>query len=174
MALNVGNIGFENFILYALNSHEDGREKLMAQASVQGISMSTKYVCAVFRQTCESVIARRERKAFVEEFQSGNRAGGGRLVFLEENEGALILEAGDAVLHRKDGLESLLNDFTRKVELCFPDMHLEFGIYREERPISEIRVCIEKCRKAMELGRRLYSRRNFWEYEKLGAFAAAA
>lgn len=44
VAQNVGNIGFENFILYALNSHEDDREKLMAQASVQGISMSTKYV----------------------------------------------------------------------------------------------------------------------------------
>lgn len=171
VAQNVGNIGFENFILYALNSHEDDKEKLMAQASAQGISMSTKYVCVVFRQTNEAVSARSERKAFVEEFRPGNRVGGGRLVFLEENEGALILEAGDSVLHRQDGMENLLDGFARKIGLRFPEMRLEFGIYREERPISEIRVCIEKCRKAIELGKRMYSERNSWEYEKLGAFA---
>lgn len=171
VAQNVGNIGFENFVLYALNSHENDKEKLMAQANAQGISMSTKYVCAVFSQTCPAASARNERKAFVEEYQPGKRAGGGKLVFLEENEGALIVEAGDPVLRSADGMEKLLNGFARKISQRFPEMKLEFGTYREEKPISEIRICIEKCRKAIELGRRLYSRQNIWEYEKLGAFA---
>lgn len=171
VAQNVGNIGFENFILYALNSNENDREKLTAQASAQGISMSVRYVCAVFRQTNKGLRARNERKAFVDIFQSGKLSASGRIVFLEENEGALILEAGDRVLESKDGLENMLREFTGKVRERFPDMCLEFGIYREGRPLTEIRTCIEKCRRAVGLGKRMFSGKTVWDYETLGALA---
>ena len=42
-AQNMGNIGFENFVLYALSATEDDTQKMMFHANVQGISMSTKY-----------------------------------------------------------------------------------------------------------------------------------
>ena len=171
VAQNAGNIGFENFILYALNSGEPDGERLAAQASAQGISMSTNYSCVVFEQRNEDLSARSERKAFVEIFQSGRLSGSGRLVFLEENEGALILESGDPVLKNGDGVGRLLDDFGGKVGERFPGMRLEFGVYREERPLSEIRICIEKCKRAMALGRRLFPERAAWDYDSLGALA---
>ena len=48
-AQNMGNIGFENFVLYALSATEDDTQKMMFQANVQGISMSTKYRYVLFR-----------------------------------------------------------------------------------------------------------------------------
>ena len=50
-------------------------------------------------------------------------------------------------------------------------MHLEFGLFRSGRPLSEIRLSIEKCRKALSLGKRLLETGNFWDYESLGALA---
>ncbi len=49
-AQNMGNIGFENFVLYALSATEDDTQKMMFQANVQGISMSTKYRYVLFRR----------------------------------------------------------------------------------------------------------------------------
>lgn len=171
VAQNAENIGFENFILYALNSDADDREKLAAQASVQGISMSTKYVCVVFEQLHAESSARSERKQFVEIFQSGNMSGSGRLVFLKENEGALILEASDPAIHSQTDMEKLLERFEKRVKERFPNMRLEFGSYREGRSLAEIRLCIEKCRKAMELGRKMEPGKKVWEYSSFGALA---
>ena len=171
VAQNVGNIGFENFILYALNSREDDAEKLTAQANLQGIRVDAKYVSAVFRQTNPSVSARSERKAFVEAFQSGKLSNTGRLVFTEENEGVIIMEDSDPVLSLKNGLEKTLTDFRSSIESRYPEMRLEFGLCQNGRPLSEIRSSIEKCRKAMALGKRLFSNCFFWTYENLGALA---
>lgn len=171
VAQSIGNIGFENLILYALNSGENDRDKLIAQASAQGIHMSTEYVCAVFRQTNRDTSARNMRSAFTEVFRAENTSGTGRLAFLEENEGVVLWEAHDPLFRGKDSLETLLSRFSEKIERRFPDMHLEFGLFRSGRPLSEIRLSIEKCRKALSLGKRLLETGNFWDYESLGALA---
>lgn len=171
VAQSIGNIGFENLILYALNSGENDRDKLIAQASAQGIHMSTEYVCAVFRQTNRDTRARNMRSAFTEVFRAENTSGTGRLAFLEENEGVVLWEAHDPLFRGKDSLETLLSRFSEKIQRRFPDMHLEFGLFRSGRPLSEIRLSIEKCRKALSLGKRLLETGNFWDYESLGALA---
>lgn len=171
VAQNIGNIGFENFILYVLNSSEHDSEKLSAQATAQGIRMSTKYACVVFRQTNPAFSARSERNAFVEAFQARNISSTGRLVFVEENEGILIIEADDPVLLERSSTENLLSSFRKRIEDRFDGMHMEFGIYRSGKPISEIRLCIEKCRKALEMGRRMFKERFCWDYESLGPLA---
>lgn len=168
---NMGNIGFENFILYALNYSEKDSEKLIEQANVQGISMDTKYVSAVFRQTKPDCHARSERKLFVDSFHVDNMQDIGKLVFLGENEGALLFEADSPVVQDRERMIRFLEEFRRKIGERLPDMELEFGICLEHKTLPEIRSGIEKCRKSIRLGRRLESGQSIWDYEKLGALA---
>lgn len=168
---NMGNIGFENFILYALNYSEKDSDKLIEQANVQGISMDTKYVCAVFKQRNPECHARSERKTFVDSFHVDNMQDMRKLVFLGENEGALLFEAESAVVQDRERMIRFLEDFRRKIGERLPDMKIEFGICLEEKTLPEIRSGIEKCRKAIRLGRRLDRGQSIWNYEKLGALA---
>lgn len=168
---NMGNIGFENFILYALNYNESDSDKLIEQANVQGISMDTKYACAVFRQTDATGSARSERKIFADAFHAGNVQEIGKLVFLGENEGALLFEGGTSVGQDRDKMVRFLDDFRHRIEDRFDNMKLEFGICMEQKTLPEIRSGIEKCRKAIKLGRKLDTGQFVWDYEKLGPLA---
>lgn len=168
---NMGNIGFENFILYALNYNESDSDKLIEQANVQGISMDTKYACAVFRQTDPSKSARSERKVFSDAFHAGNGQEIGKLVFLGENEGVLLFESGTSVGQNREKMVQFLEKFRRKIEDRFENMKLEIGICMEQKTLSEIRSGIEKCRKAIKLGRKLDAGQSVWDYEKLGPLA---
>ncbi|MBQ6856239.1 MAG: PucR family transcriptional regulator ligand-binding domain-containing protein, partial [Lachnospiraceae bacterium] len=124
---NMGNIGFENFILYALNSADADRDKLVEQANVQGISMDTRYVCAVFRQRNDGISARNERKVFADAFRVEHAPDMGKLAFLGENEGALLFEIDAAVSHDCSKLLRFLEEFKYKVETRISGMRLEFG-----------------------------------------------
>ena len=168
---NMGNIGFENFILYALNSSDGDRDKLIEQANVQGISMDTRYVCAVFRQINSEVSARTERKIFADAFRMENVPDIGKLVFLGENEGALLFEVDAAVIHDRSKLFRFLEEFKYKIESRLDEMRLEFGISLEAKTLPEIRSGIEKCRKVLQLGPKLDGGQFAWDYEKLGPLA---
>lgn len=168
---NMGNIGFENFILYALNYNDGDSEKLIAQANVQGISTDTKYVCAVFRQTNPECHARSERKAFVDTFHVDDIQAPGKLVFLGKNEGVLLFEADSAVVQEREKLLRFLEEFRRRINERLDGMTLEFGICMETKTLPEIRKGIEKCRKAMKFGKILDSGETIWDYEKLGPLA---
>ena len=168
---NMGNIGFENFILYALNYNENDSDKLIEQANVQGISTDTKYACAVFRQTDPSSSARSERKIFSDAFHAGNVQEIGKLVFLGENEGALLFEGSTSGGQDRDKMVRFLDEFRHRIEDRFDSMKLEFGICMEQKTLPEIRSGIEKCRKAIKLGRKLDAGQFVWDYEKLGPLA---
>ena len=168
---NMGNIGFENFILYALNSADADRDKLVEQANVQGISMDTRYVCAVFRQRNDGISARNERKVFADAFRVEHAPDMGKLAFLGENEGALLFEIDAAVSHDRSKLLRFLEEFKYKVETRISGMRLEFGINLEAKTLPEIRSSIEKCRKVLQLGPKLDSGQFVWDYEKLGPLA---
>lgn len=168
---NMGNIGFENFILYALNYNENDSDKLIEQANVQGISTDRKYACAVFRQTDPSSSARSERKIFSDAFHAGNVQEIGKLVFLGENEGALLFEGSTSGGQDRDKMVRFLDEFRHRIEDRFDSMKLEFGICMEQKTLPEIRSGIEKCRKAIKLGRKLDAGQFVWDYEKLGPLA---
>ena len=71
-AQNMGNIGFENFVLYALSATEDDTQKMMFQANVQGISMSTKYRYVLFRRADNQEELPNRRKEILEAYRKSS------------------------------------------------------------------------------------------------------
>ncbi|MCI8638080.1 MAG: PucR family transcriptional regulator [Coprococcus sp.] len=171
IARSVGNVGFENFIHFAMSYGQNDRKRLVYQANVQGISMSEVFTFVVFRQCSPALSTYTERKKLMEIFQTTEAAKRGKLVLLEENEGALLLQAGDAVAKDKEGIIRLLEEFRMRVTAEYPEMELEFGICREEKTLAEVRPNIEKCRKVLKMGKLLYPKEYIWDYEMLGPLA---
>ena len=144
---NMSNIGFENLIHFALTYNEKDIGKLSSQASVQGISMSTPYIYAVFSQNDPGRSARNERDRFAAAFQRSQISSNSRFAFLDENEGVFVFQLSKEDIQKERYVEKLLEKFSRQIEQECEGMILEFGICREARPISEIKNAYKNVRK---------------------------
>lgn len=167
-ARNIGNIGFENYILFALSYKGSDMSRLVSQANIQGIDIHKKSVCILFQQMNVEMAARDYRKEFVDALEQSNLYNKGRVAFLDENEGLLLLDSenGDFVKNRR--VEELIRDFQKYVQGKIPALSLQFSICCEEKSLSEIKNTINKCRRIMEMGKLLYPRNDIWTYEQLG------
>ena len=167
----MGNIGFENFIHLALDYTEKDAKKLFYQANIQGISVNTAYQYIVFHQCNEGYNARNERNTFLEAFQQSKLGKIGKIAFLDENDGLILLEAEkihNSIAWTKDTTTELLKEFQRYIGLKFADMRLEFGICQEEKTLLEVRECVKKCQKVLKMGSIIFPEKDIWEYEMLG------
>lgn len=171
IAENMGNIGFENFLHFALDYTEKDAKKLFYQANIQGISVNTAYQYIVFHQCNEEYNARNERNTFLEAFQQSKLGKIGKIAFLDENDGLILLEAEkihNSTLWTKDTTTDLLKEFQRYIGLKFADMKLEFGICQEEKTLPKVRECVKKCQKVLKMGSIIFPEKDIWEYEMLG------
>lgn len=168
---NIGNVGFENFIHYALDYKEENPQKLLYQANIQGISMDTPYLYAVFHQTNEEVAARNERRQFIEIFRQSRIEKGGQIAFLDENEGLLLIAPELAEKEDREELKKLVLDFGSRIASRCPGMKLEFGISCEKKTLNDLSSCIQKCRRVLKTGRLLYPGETVCFYEMLGPLA---
>jgi len=172
VAQSVGNIGFENFVLFALNYGEKDRERLIYQASQHGISMSKKYICMMFAQTKdETVNARDERKSFVRAFQDSGVSRFGKMAFLDENSGLILWDAQEKNACSLEYLNKILEEFRLKIKEQCNDMELEFAICRDENDLLSLKKSVQKCQKVLAMGKKLFPQNRIWDYEMLGPYA---
>jgi purine catabolism regulator len=143
----------------------------MYQANIQGISMSSAYVSVVFRQTEQGQSMRGNRKELVDAFQSSSASRIGKMALLEENEGILLLDAGDASVREKEKLCRLLEEFRGKVQELCSEMKLEFGVCRDAGTLAEIQTSVSRCRSVLSMGRVIFPKESIWDYEMLGPLA---
>lgn len=168
IAKSVEDVGFENFIHSALSMDTKNNYELLYQANIRGISMNNVYIYAVFRQMNPQCSTYSERKHLTESFWQSRLSSQGKLVLLDENEGALVLETSDTEMQDKDYIFQMLKEFQEQVKKNCPEMKLQFGVCREARPLSEVKKAIEKCRKVLKIGQKLLPDCAIWDYEMLG------
>lgn len=171
-ALAAGNIGFENFVHFALNSDNSDKETLVHQATVQGIPLSEYYVFVVFRQRNHTLSVRGERKQFMEVFQKCFSSRDNRMAFLDENEGVIFLdEEVWKGKEREEELKHSLLKLKRLLQERVPGFKMEFGTLQTPVQMKDMRSAIEKCQKVLNIGRILCPQENVWSYERLGPLA---
>ncbi len=172
VAQSIGNIGFENFVLYALNYDEKDQDRLIYQASQHGISMSKKYICIMFAQTKnEAVSARDERKSFARGFSDSAVSKFGRMAFLDENRGIILWDAQEEGKNDLEYFSGMLEEFRLKVKEKCNDMELEFAICRDKINLLTLKDGVKRCQKVMTMGERLFPGGHIWDYEMLGPYA---
>lgn len=168
VAQNIGNIGFENLVHYILDYHDPDPEKLVYQANIQGISLSSSYIYVVFRQHSPEFSLREKRKPFMELFSKTKLSALARMVFLDENEGAfLIRQHSDQNLNLVK-IKGLLKDFRQKVMELYPEADLYFGVIIKPGILLELKESIAKCRKLINMGQYLCPDDFIWDYDSLG------
>lgn len=170
IAESIGNIGFENLVLFAMHSASEDEERLLYQASQQGISMHTRYECILFQQMNEDVSARNNRENYITVLKNSKLSKNAKLAFLSENTGVILAEIQESEENKKEDIEKLLLNFEQKIIEKCPDMRLEFAFSGEEKKLSELKLSVEKCEKIMKMGRKLYPEKTIWDYELIGPF----
>lgn len=169
LAWDAGNIGFENFIHTIMNDKEEDKEKILYQANTLGISMNTRYACILFRQKNEECSARMEREHFINAMRKSGIGKEGRLAFLDENEGAILIDVNESIDSNR--ITAIIKDYQKSLEKECEEMKLEFGVCRKTTTLAEIRQTIQRCQKVVRMGRILYPDENIWYYEDFGLLA---
>ena len=164
--------GFESFVTYATQKNAPERAQLLQQAGALNIKVQKTYYYAFVNQSESGVNFagyREELKNAMRKVFSDREH---HFAFLNENDCLLILsekeEAG------KDPLAQMQKDlqrFSTQLELEIPAGRFGYSLFEEKTPLLEVKRCLERCQRAMELGPMLYPMEKIWCYQKMGAFA---
>ena len=166
---NVGNVGFENFIQFALNLKPKNIDKLVYQSNIQGISIDKENLCVLFSQIKGDVNARENRKLYIEAAEK--LLPDYRLAFIDENEGVLLLELSDNKKIDYEFLKKNLYEFNEYIGKRIDGAELKFGIVKEGKALSKIREIVCKCRRVIRMGTLMMPDKSIYEYEDLGVLA---
>lgn len=167
---SMGNIGFENFVLFALSYNQEDSSRLIDQAKQQGISMDTKCACIKFQQKNELIIARKERKSFMDVFHKLSLGKIGKLAFTGRNEGVILIECYEMREEKKKEILEFVRQFDLRITECYPEMQLEYGACLHERTLLELKETVKKCNKVLQVGKFIYPRTCIWDYDAMGPF----
>lgn len=170
-ARSMGNIEFENYILFALNYKESDLSGLVSQAVFQGIDIHKKSLCILFQQMNRKISARSYRKDFTDALEQSSPYNKAKIAFLDDNEGLLLWGSENEKDLKNDRLQKRIDGFQKHIQRKIPGSSLRFSLCSEEKPLSEIKNTISKCRKIMKMGKLLYPKNTLWTYEQLGPMA---
>ena len=167
-AKNAGEIGFENFVHYALTCQEEDMPKLIYQAGSQGIPINANYITVLVKQITSDFRLRSNRKLISEVLQASPYIKHGKLAILDEAEALLLLDVMEYKNMSKEDVDTMLGDLCYRLAEKNPDVRLEFGVCREAKPLTKLSKSVEKCRLVMQRGRNIFPEKNIWDYEMLG------
>lgn len=166
---NAGNIGFENFIQFALNLKPKNIDKLVYQSNIQGISIDKENLCILFSQIKGEVNARENRKLYIEAAEK--LLSDYRLAFIDENEGVLLFELSENKKTDYELLKKKLYEFNEYIGKITDGAELKFGMVKEGKALSQIRGTVCKCRRVIRMGTLMMPDKSIYEYEDLGVLA---
>ena len=165
--------GFESFVTYAIQKNTPERAQLLQQAGALNIKVQKKYHYAMIRQNdpavnfagCREELRNVIRKSFPEREC--------HFAFLDDNSCLLILSAKEEKDQEKAAakLQKELLRFSTQMEMEVPDGKFGYSMYEEAVQLLDVKRCMERCKRAMELGPMLYPGEKIWCYQKMGAFA---
>lgn len=169
IAWDMGNIGFENFIHLLMSEKGSDKQKLIYQANTQEISMSTQYSCILFHQCNDQVNAQSERRTFINALRKSSVGKDSRLAFLDQNDAIILLETEEE--YKRSAIDAVIAEYEANLAKSCKDAVLEFGVCREAKTLLDIKQSVQKCHKAIEMGKILYPDEKIWYYDKLGILA---
>ena len=162
------NVGFEQLVHLALESTEEDSHRIHYQANQQGISMEDPYIYVVFQHDHKSLDIRTKRNAVMDLFLHCGLESKGRMAFLSRKEGLILFRSrGQGATERKQ-IEMVLSEFQNKLSRKYEGMDWTFAVSFEPKRLSDIRVCVEKGRKTLKIGRVAFPDRKVLDYSDLG------
>lgn len=162
------NIGFEQLVHMAIESGEEDSHRLYYQANQQGISLDDTYICALFQHDHKSFDIRSRRNAIMDLFLHCGLEMKGKMALLTRNEGVIFFRTRGKTDIEKNQIAAVLAEFQNKVSRKFEGMEWTFAVSYEGKRLSDIRMCVEKGRKTLKIGRIAFPDRKVLDYNDLG------
>ena len=162
------NIGFEQLLHLALESKEENNHRLYYQANQQGISLDESYIYVLFQHDHKNFDIRTKRSAVMEQFFHCGLEPKGRLAFLSSKEGIILFRVKGPTGGNKKMIGSILAEFQSRMSRKFEGMDWAFAVSYEPKRLSDIRLCVEKCRKTLKIGCIAFPENKILDYSDLG------
>lgn len=162
------NVGFEQLVHLALESNEEDSHRLHYQANQQGISMEEPYIYVLFQHDHKSFDIRGKRNTVMDLFLHCGMEPKGRMAFLSRTEGIILLRTRGQLTTEKKQIAAVLEEFQSRMSRKFEGMDWTFAVSYEPKRLSEIRLCVEKGRKTLKIGRIAFPDRKVLDYNDLG------
>lgn len=162
------NVGFEQLVHLALESSEEDSHRLHYQANQQGISMEEPYIYVLFQHDHKNFDVRTKRNAVMDLFLHCGMESKGRMAFLSRTEGIILLRTKGQIEIEKKQISSILAEFQSRMARKFEGMEWTFAVSFEPKRLSEIRMCVEKGRKTLKIGRIAFPDTKVLDYNELG------
>ena len=162
------NVGFEQLLHLALEGSEEDSHRLHYQANQQGISLEEPYIYVLFQHNHKSFDVRTKRNMVMDLFLHCGMEPKGRMAFLSRTEGVILFRIKGQNSGEKEQIKSILAELQSKMSRKFDGVEWNFAVNFEPRPLSEIRLCVEKGRKTLKIGRVAFPDRKVMDYDDLG------
>jgi len=162
------NVGFEQLVHLALDSSEEDSHRLHYQANQQGISMEEPYIYVLFQHDHKSFDIRTKRNAVMDLFLHCGMESKGRMAFLSRTEGVILLRTRGQLHTEKKQIDAVLSEFQSKLSRKFEGMEWTFAVSFDPKRLPDIRLCVEKGRKTLKIGRIAFPDTKVLDYNDLG------
>ena len=162
------NVGFEQLVHLALESSEEDSHRIHYQANQQGISMEDSYVYVVYQHDHKSFDIRTRRNAVMDLFLHCGLEAMGRMAFLSRKEGLIMFRSKGQAGAEKRQIEAVLSEFQSKLSRKYEGMEWTFAVSYEPKRLPEIRLCVEKGRKTLKIGKIAFPEKKILDYNDLG------
>jgi len=162
------NVGFEQLVHLALESTDEDSYRLHYQANQQGISMEESYIYVLFQHDHKEFDVRTRRNVVMEQFLHCGLESRARMAFLSRTEGIILLRTNGQNGSEKKQIDAILAEFQNRLMRKFEGMNWIFAVSYEPRRLSEIRMCVEKGRKTLKIGRIAFPDTKVLDYQDLG------
>lgn len=167
LAESVGDHGFENFVLFALQEPGVTQETLALKASHYHLKLSESHFCILLQQTGASLLdSHALLKQVIHRHLDAQRC---RIALLSDQDCLILFRAEDG-----DGaafLPKALDDLVSHLQIELPNSSFYCGYSEREGCLCDILQLYRRCGQAVRVGAMLYPERRTISYESLGVFA---
>lgn len=166
-AKDAGYIGFENFIHFAMSCAADDSEKIISQASIQGISMSDLYDHVIIRLKNKETNSLRKKLMSI--FSVTKCSHDGKLVILDDRDMLLLLDKPENNEKRSaEEMKGMVTEYTAKVKEEIPNLSLKIAACHNGKTLLYTKQCVDKCHRVLDMGELMFPDREYVDYDMLG------
>ncbi|MGF7057646.1 PucR family transcriptional regulator [Brassicibacter mesophilus] len=172
VAQNIGDIGFEKFVLDSINRNMPSVDVMTKRAYELSIDVNCNYYFLLLKQINPTIKLGSYKEILRSAVKNTNQIEA-RMSLLDEND-CLIVFVNDDRVQEKQTLELIkeyADNLIKRLQKKIKGIKLIFGFSDIAESIYEIERNYQRCTQAINIGRLLFKEKNFITYSELGFFA---
>lgn len=173
VAQSIADTSFEKFINNILNGKLTDKDDIINIANEINIDINNKCYVIIMKQTHDNVILSGYRDILKSCINGTFGYKDCRMSLIEDNKCLFLIKRNDSLSEKQNIslIQEKMGNLEKRLELTIDNIRLVFGLSDTVDFIYEIKRNYDRAEKAINIGKLLYPKDNFWSYSQLGVFA---